>query len=107
MKKITILHTIETSGPGGAENVLLQLVSRLDPKRFRSVVVINESGWLEDRLLELGLPTVRVKWNRWWDFRLPRALARLVCLPCSRHRMYRRRRRWAAVALPPLCRDCE
>ena len=77
-KRITILHTIETSGPGGAENVLLQLASRLNPERFRSVVVINEPGWLEDRLLELGLPTVRVKWNRWWDFRLPRALARLV-----------------------------
>ncbi len=78
MKKLNILHTIETSGPGGAENVLLLLVAGLDPERFRSVVVINEPGWLEDRLHELGLPTVRVQWNKWWDFRLPRALARMV-----------------------------
>jgi glycosyltransferase involved in cell wall biosynthesis len=78
MKKLTILHTIETSGPGGAENVLLLLASRLDPERFRSVVVINEPGWLEDRLRDLGLQTVRVQWNSWWDFRLPRALARVV-----------------------------
>lgn len=78
MKKLNILHTIETSGPGGAENVLLLLVRRLDPERFRSVVVINEPGWLEDQLRELGLPTVRVTWKSWCDFRLPRALARLV-----------------------------
>jgi glycosyltransferase involved in cell wall biosynthesis len=76
--KLTILHTIETSGPGGAENVLLQLASRLSPDRFRSVVVINEPGWLEDKLHEAGLQTVRVKWRRWWDCRLPRAIARLV-----------------------------
>ena len=78
MKRLNILHTIETSGPGGAENVLLLLVAGLAPERFRTVVVINEPGWLEDRLHELGLPTVRVQWNKWWDFRLPRALARMV-----------------------------
>jgi len=78
MKRLNILHTIETSGPGGAENVLLFLASRLNPERFRSMVVINEPGWLEDRLRDLGLPTVRVQWNKWWDFRLPRALARMV-----------------------------
>jgi len=78
MKKLTILHTIETSGPGGAENVLLLLAKGLDPERFRSIVAINEHGWLEDRLRDLGLQTVRVEWKRWWDLRLPRALARLV-----------------------------
>jgi glycosyltransferase involved in cell wall biosynthesis len=78
MKKLNILHTIETSGPGGAENVLLLLAKGLDPERFRSVVVINEPGWLEDRLRDLELPTVRVKWKSWWDLRLPRALAHLV-----------------------------
>jgi glycosyltransferase involved in cell wall biosynthesis len=78
MKRLNILHTIETSGPGGAENVLLMLAGRLNPERFRSIVAINQPGWLEDRLAELGLPAVRVEWDKWWDFRLPRALARLV-----------------------------
>jgi glycosyltransferase involved in cell wall biosynthesis len=78
VKKLNILHTIETSGPGGAENVLLRLAGGLNPERFRSVVVINKPGWLEDRLRDLGMPTVRVEWNRWWDLRLPRALAHLV-----------------------------
>jgi glycosyltransferase involved in cell wall biosynthesis len=78
MKRLNILHTIETSGPGGAENVLLMLASQLNPERFRSIVVINQAGWLEDRLREAGLQTVRVPWRSWWDLRLPRALARLV-----------------------------
>lgn len=78
MRRLNILHTIETSGPGGAENVLLMLAERLNPERFRSIVVINQPGWLEDRLGELGLPAVRVEWDKWWDLRLPRALARLV-----------------------------
>jgi len=78
MKRLNILHTIETSGPGGAENVLLLLAKGLDQERFRSVVAINEHGWLEEQLHDLGLPTVRVEWKRWWDLRLPRGLARLV-----------------------------
>jgi glycosyltransferase involved in cell wall biosynthesis len=78
MKPLTILHTIETSGPGGAENVLLTLALGLDPASFRSIVVINDPGWLEERLNELNLPTHRIAWRRWYDLKLPRALARLV-----------------------------
>jgi glycosyltransferase involved in cell wall biosynthesis len=78
MRPVTILHTIETSGPGGAEKVLLTLASGLDPARFRSIIAINESGWLEDRLQELCLPFHRIHWQRWYDLKLPRALARLV-----------------------------
>jgi glycosyltransferase involved in cell wall biosynthesis len=78
MKPLTILHTIETSGPGGAENVLLTLASRLDRNRFRPLVLINEPGWLEDHLHELELPVIRVEWKRWYDFRLPRAIAAVV-----------------------------
>ena len=78
MKKLTILHTIETSGPGGAENVLLTLAANLSADRFQSIVLVNEPGWLEDRLHDLGIPFVRVRWNRWYDGKLPRAIAGLV-----------------------------
>ncbi|MGH9508341.1 MAG: glycosyltransferase [Terriglobales bacterium] len=61
MKPRTILHTIETGGPGGAETVLLHLVSRLDPARFRSVALIPEEGWLLDRLRERQAPTHLVR----------------------------------------------
>ena len=60
MKPLTILHTIETSGPGGAENVLLAIAQGLDPQRFRSIVAINYPGWLEDQLHELRLPCHRI-----------------------------------------------
>lgn len=78
MKPLTILHTIETSGPGGAENVLLTIAKGLDPQRFRSIVAINDPGWLEDQLHELRLPCHRISWKHWYDLKLPRALARLV-----------------------------
>ncbi|MDR3764896.1 MAG: glycosyltransferase [Acidobacteriota bacterium] len=78
MRRINLLHTIETSGPGGAENVLLSLVKGLDPERFRSTVVLNRGGWLEERLRECGADVLRVEWNRWWDLKLPRAMARII-----------------------------
>ncbi len=78
MKKLTILHTIETGGPGGAETVLLNLTTRLDPERFRSIAVLNHDGWLRQRLLERGVETHLVEWNAWYDFRLPRALMSLT-----------------------------
>ena len=40
MSKRTILHTIETAGPGGAETVLLHLASRLNRDRFRSLALL-------------------------------------------------------------------
>jgi glycosyltransferase involved in cell wall biosynthesis len=78
MRPVTILHTIETSGPGGAETVLLKLATRLDPARFRSLVILNQEGWLLDQLLAHKVPTTLVAWHTWYDFRLPRTLARLV-----------------------------
>ena len=78
MKRLTVLHTIETSGPGGAENVLLALALGLDKSRFRSIVVINDPGWLEDRLNELGLAYYRVPSVHWYDFKLPRRLLQLI-----------------------------
>jgi glycosyltransferase involved in cell wall biosynthesis len=47
---INILHLIETSGPGGAENVLINLSAGLDSIRFRSIVCLRKDGWLKDEL---------------------------------------------------------
>ena len=72
------MHTIETSGPGGAENVLLSLVKGLNRDLYCSTVVLNRGGWLEERLREAGVEVVCVEWNHWWDLKLPRALARII-----------------------------
>ena len=76
--KRTILHTIETGGPGGAESVLLALAARIDPNRFSSLVLLPHEGWLQTKLQEKGIPVFLAKSSAWYDLRLPRAMARLV-----------------------------
>jgi glycosyltransferase involved in cell wall biosynthesis len=78
LKKITILHTIETAGPGGAETVLLNLASRLDASRFRSLVLLSREDWLSARLHDRGVSTFLVDSRAWFDFRLPVAMVRLI-----------------------------
>ncbi len=77
MKRRTIFHTIETGGPGGAETILLHLASRLDPARFRSVVLAPEAGWLLDGLRQNQVTTHLIAMRGRLD-RTLRAMARLV-----------------------------
>jgi len=78
MKKITVLHTIETAGPGGAETVVLNLASRLDGGRFRSIALLPREDWLSERLRECGVVTFVVNSKAWYDPSLPLAMARLI-----------------------------
>ncbi len=78
MKPRTILHTIETGGPGGAETVLLRLASSLDAARFRSIALVAWKGWLQERLEEAGVPTFVAMGKAWHDFRATRTLCDLV-----------------------------
>ncbi len=78
MNRFTILHTIETAGPGGAETVLYQLAAKLDRNRFRSVVLLPRGGWLSERLEEAGISVYFVDSNHWYDFRVPRAMHELI-----------------------------
>lgn len=75
---LTILHTIETGGPGGAETVLVKLASRLDPARFRSLVLLPRTGWLHAQLQKANVPTYFVQSNAWYDLGLPKAVYRLA-----------------------------
>jgi len=74
----TILHTIETGGPGGAETVVLNLASGLDTRRFRSLVLLPGGSWLPGKLQESRIPTFLVRSKAWYDPRLPAGMARLV-----------------------------
>jgi glycosyltransferase involved in cell wall biosynthesis len=78
MRKFTILHTIETAGPGGAETVVLNLASGLDNSRFRSIALLPREDWLSEKLREQGVPTFFVDSEAWYDFRMPFGMARLV-----------------------------
>lgn len=46
----TVLHLIDTTGPGGAETVFIQLADRLRARGYRSIVVIRGPGWVNDEL---------------------------------------------------------
>ncbi len=78
VKKVTILHTIETGGPGGAETVLLNLASGLDPERFRSLALLTEDRWLRKKLEEKGVETRITPQERSYDLGYVRAMARLI-----------------------------
>jgi glycosyltransferase involved in cell wall biosynthesis len=54
----TILHTIDTTGPGGAETVFIDLATRLSPEKFRSIVVIRGKGWVYEELCRRGMEPV-------------------------------------------------
>ncbi len=49
-----ILHVIDTTGPGGAETVFIELLSRLQSECCESVVVIRGTGWVYDELKRRG-----------------------------------------------------
>ena len=51
----TVLHTIDTTGPGGAETVFIDLVIELPATRYRSIVVIRGEGWVCDELHRRGV----------------------------------------------------
>lgn len=51
----TILHLIDTKGPGGAETVFLDLFDAFDGNGFRSVALVAEGGWTAARLVDRGV----------------------------------------------------
>ena len=54
----TILHTIDTTGPGGAETVFIDLATRLPKDKYRSVVVIRGKGWVYEELNRRGVTPI-------------------------------------------------
>lgn len=63
-----ILHLIETSGPGGAEKMLISLVEHLNKEKYKSTICLLKDGWLNSKLKERGLETIIIPQNRSLDF---------------------------------------
>lgn len=51
----TILHLIDTTGPGGAETVFINLLKELQQTRFRNVVVLRGDGWVAEQVRRIGI----------------------------------------------------
>ena len=71
----TILHVIDTTGPGGAETIFVNLADRMRERGYRSVVVIQGEGWVHDELLRRGLAPLVINAKGAFNLRL---LVRLV-----------------------------
>lgn len=74
----TVLHLIDTTGPGGAETVFVELADRLRQHGFNSIPVIHGSGWVQDELLRRGLQPVLLPAGGSFNWRLLLSLRRLV-----------------------------
>jgi glycosyltransferase involved in cell wall biosynthesis len=54
----TVLHLIETGGPGGAETIFRDMVTGLPPGRWRCVPVIPVEDWLHQALAAKGVTPI-------------------------------------------------
>lgn len=75
---ITVLHIIDTGGPGGAETVFLNTCAGLDTKSFRSVCIVSRDGWLTDSLRARGLEPVLVSASGSFNVRYLRSILQIV-----------------------------
>lgn len=75
---IKILHTIDTTGPGGAETVFINLIKGLDSQRFKSFAAIRGPGWVCDTLRENGIKPTFVPAKGGFNLRYLQSLVRII-----------------------------
>jgi glycosyltransferase involved in cell wall biosynthesis len=71
-----ILLAIESSGPGGAENVVVRLADALRRKGDEPIVATLRPGWMTERAEEAGIPVWIVPQRQGLDLRWIPAFAR-------------------------------
>ncbi|VAW54765.1 Glycosyltransferase [hydrothermal vent metagenome] len=74
----TILHIIDTTGPGGAETIFIDLATRLPKEKYRSVVVIRGKGWVYDELCRRGVKPFLLDAKGSFNWRYLLALRKLI-----------------------------
>ena len=74
----TILHVIDTTGPGGAETIFIDLASRLPENKYRSIVVIRGKGWVCEELCRRGIEPLFMDAKGSFNWRSLSGLASLV-----------------------------
>jgi glycosyltransferase involved in cell wall biosynthesis len=74
----TILHVIDTTGPGGAETVFIQLADKLRQRGFRCIVAIRGPGWVCEQLVARGFTPYIIPAKGSFNWRFLRELVRLI-----------------------------
>jgi glycosyltransferase involved in cell wall biosynthesis len=75
---VRVLHSIDTTGPGGAETVFVNLAVWLDPNKFESYAVIRGAGWVCDTLRSYGIEPIFVQSKGGVNFRYLRELVEVI-----------------------------
>jgi len=79
MEKIkTILHIIDTTGPGGAETVFIDLITHLPKQEYRPVVVIRGKGWVYDELRRCNIEPIILDAKGSFNWRYLKSLMSLI-----------------------------
>ena len=74
----TILHIIDTTGPGGAETVFIDLATRLPKDKYRSVIVIRGKGWVYDELCRRSFIPILLDAKGSFNWRYLLALRKII-----------------------------
>lgn len=74
----TILHIIDTRGPGGAETVFIDLATRLPKDKYRAVIVIPGKGWSYDELCRRGFEPILLEAKGSFNWRYLLALRKII-----------------------------
>ena len=73
-----VLHLIETSGPGGAEKMLINLVESLPSANYTSIIGLMKDGWLSSVLSDLGHETLILPHKHSIDLKFSRDLVSVI-----------------------------
>lgn len=77
-RSLNVLHLIDTTGPGGAESVFIELATSLDKSRFSSFATVPGRGWVHDSLRKSGIEPIVIPTHRTFDVRYLAGLMRTV-----------------------------
>ena len=76
--KRTLMHLIDTTGPGGAETVFLTLLKESERSLTRHIVVLRGEGWLAEKVRSLGFEPRIVDSKGSFNIAYIRALRKIV-----------------------------
>lgn len=74
----TILHVIDTTGPGGAETVFIDLADKLRDQNYRSIALIRGKGWVYEELKRRNIETHIIECKGSFNIGFLRKLVALV-----------------------------
>lgn len=74
----SILHIIDTTGPGGAETIFTQLAAETQKRGIKSIALIRGEGWVAEQLRAAGIRTCFYNCKGSFNFSYLKFLVKLI-----------------------------